>query len=286
MQSRFLIALFATVGLAWTAETAVAADHCEKLDPAKKAQATAIMGGIHPHDCCDETLDKCLAKANPSRLVKRLANEVCRLVAAGKDASKIKRAMERRAESMLGTGRKAKIDTSEVAWAGAADAKVSVVGYACARCPFCSKSIPMLHDKVESGDLKGKARFALRPFPLRSHEGSAPAAFGFEAARQLGKFWPLVLKVYAEFKSFAVAKLADWAAALGMAKADFTTKMDDPATRKTVEKAKKEGLRNGVKATPTYFINGKRYTGDLEKPALVDAIHEEFDRVEGQLCKP
>jgi hypothetical protein len=41
-----------------------------------------------------------------------------------------------------------------------------------------------------------------------------------------------------------------------------------------------------VKATPTYFISGRTYSADLATEHLVDAIEEEFERLNGSLCAP
>ena len=261
------------------------AEPCERLSAANKEKAAKVMAGVHPHDCCDQTLDRCLAGA-PSRLVRRLAAEVCRRVASGEDSEIIKRAMLRRSESMLGTGRPARTDTKALTWVGASDAKVEVVAYFCTRCPLCSKSLPALYEQVTKGALKGKARLGARLFPLKDHKGSLEGALAVLAARAQGKLWPYVLKVFGAFDQFAVAKLPSWAGELGLDAEAFSRGMKDPETRKELVAAKKEGIRNGVRQTPTYFISGKRYTGEVSAEALGDAILEEVDRVEGRLCDP
>lgn len=43
--------------------------------------------------------------------------------------------------------------------------------------------------------------------------------------------------------------------------------------------SKKEGLRNEVNETPTFFINDRKYVGDLELEELVDVLEEEYERV-------
>jgi protein-disulfide isomerase len=59
--------------------------------------------------------------------------------------------------------------------------------------------------------------------------------------------------------------------------------MADPATRETLVASKKEGLANGVEETPTLFINGRRWVGDLEAVEILDAVAEEAARVRGEL---
>ncbi len=258
---------------------------CNELDPEARTRARALMAQIYPHDCCDVTLAECLSK-QPSRLVSRLATEVCRRVKDGEADDKIRRSLEKRGSSMLGTGKPAVIDTSEIAWAGDSGAPVALIVYTCARCPFCAVSVPATYEAVTLGPLKGKARLAIRTFPVKSHMYSKEGGLAFEAARALDRFWPFVLKVYGDFDRFCVKRLPDWAEATGMDRARFQMESARRETTRRLVEGKKEGLRNQVTATPTYFVNGKRYQGDMDSVALVDAVLEEYERVTGVLCGP
>lgn len=258
---------------------------CDKLSVDKRAEATKVMGMIYPHDCCDEMLDKCLAE-KPSRLIRRLADEVCRLVDIGQKDKEIKRELGLRAGSMIGSGRPAKIDMSDVAWAGALNAPVKVIEYASADCRSCAKTIPMLYEAVTKGALKGKVKLGLRLFPIQKDEKSINANLAMVAAGELGKLWPYALKVFGGSGDFAMEKLVNWAGDLGLDKVIFKDKLLSPETREKLKASEREGLQNGVDLTPTYFIQGKRYMADLDYAALFDAISEEVDRVSGRLCKP
>jgi hypothetical protein len=258
---------------------------CDTLTVEQRGSADRLMTEIYPHECCDRSLAVCRTEGR-CRLVSRLVNEVCRRVEAGQDGRTIKRALEQRAASMIGIGSPAPRDLSDVDWMGDPDAPVEVVVYSCARCPFCSKSVPMMAHAVTGGALKGKAKLAFRLFPIRSHPNSVDGGLAFEAARELGRFWPYVLKVYAVFDGFDVDLLVPWAMELGLRQDEFERLMKDPATRERLVEAKKEGLRNGVMATPTYFLSRRLYKGDLDACALVDAVLEEYERVSGVLCDP
>jgi protein-disulfide isomerase len=293
MTSRQLSALLFLLSLAFTT-SAFAADPCGGLSAEKRANAERIMGLVFPHDCCDDTLAACV-KTSPSRLVSRLRAEVCRRVADKDSEAEIVRALEKRGASMVSLGKPAAMDLSQVAWVGEANGSdkgsdkgkiVEVVVYACARCPFCAKSIPALYAAITTGALKGKARFAFRLFPIRSHPNSAEAGLAFEAAHAMGAYWPYVLKVFTAFDDFALERLPTWAQEVGLDPAAFSAKSEDPATRKTLVEQKKEGLRLKVKATPTYFISGRLYSADMATISLIDAIEEEHERLNGTLCSP
>lgn len=286
---RPLALLLALPLLALTAAPAAAAapgGPCGALSVEQRAVANRFMATLRPHDCCDKTLERCQTE-RPSRLTRRLANEVCRRVAKGERPEALADAFTRRAESMLGTGRAATFDRSALDFVGAPEAKVEIIAYACTRCPLCARWLPEIHRAVgPGGRLYGKARLALRVFPLSSHPGAKEGAIAFEAARGLGKFWPYALTVLGQFDAFSVERLFKIAGEVGLDAAAFKARYDAPATEEAVVQAKKEGLRNGVTGTPTPFINGREYTGDLDLDAFVDAVLEENDRVEGTLCKP
>jgi protein-disulfide isomerase len=179
----------------------------------------------------------------------------------------------------------AQIDLTSSPVAGDQEAPVVLVVYACARCPFCSKIIPPLYGEISQGRLKGKARLYFRVFPIRGHEHSKEAGLGFVAAARMGEFWPFLLHSYENFESFCVKRQRDWAEKSGLAPEAFDQLVNDPDTRSMLVESKKEGLRNKVDATPTFFINGRKYVGSLERKELIDVLEEEFERLVGLLCQ-
>jgi protein-disulfide isomerase len=272
-----LPSLLVAVALA-LAPVAAAGAPCDRLKGDQRKLAQKIQKATYPYDCCDETLDRCLRQRKVCKLAKRLRDHICRLVLKGKKEKAIKDSLERRARSMTPMGRKAKIELSFLKPAGDPGAKVTVVAYACARCPFCSKVLPDLYRMVTAGSLKGKVKLYFRPFPIRSHEGSAEGGMAFVAAQKQGKLWPYLLKVYEKYDGFAASKLVGWARELGLDVARFEKDVKDKANRKLLVSTKKEGLRNGVKATPTLFIDNQRYYGDLDHETLRDVLDEAVDR--------
>ena len=279
-----VFALLATSGAA--SLLAAQPEDCQRLSAEDLARAKGLMAKVYPHDCCDDTLAACLSKERPSRLVVRMAADLCRRVADKQKDADIRREIDRRGSSMLGTGKPAAIDVSEASWAGDDKAPVAVVVYTCARCPFCAKSVPEMYQAVTEGPLKGKARFTARLFPVKSHEYSKEGGLAMQAANNLGRSWPYLLKIYEQFDMFCVGRLADLAEDVGLDRAAFEAGMKKGSTAKRLIASKKEGLRNHVEATPTYFINGKLYKADMKTVPLVDAVEEEYDRVTGKLCKP
>lgn len=269
----------ALFGASATAQTPT----CDALKGRDRARAESLLASEHLYDCCDGTVADCLAVRPPCSLAPRLAENICRRVAAGQDDVRIRRSLSRRARSMVGGGTPTEIDLTDAPTVGDPEAPVTVVVYACARCPYCSRLVPALHDEVTTGPLQGKARLVFRTFPIRGHEGSTEAGLAFVAAHRLGRFWPFLIHAYRHFDEFSADAQPDWAAAVGIDREAFVAGIGDPATREVLVASKKEGLVNRVEETPTVFINGRRWVGDLETVEIVDAIGEESDRARGLL---
>lgn len=264
---------------------AVRAAPCDRLTAAQRKLSQKVFRSTHPYACCDETLDRCLARHKVCKLAKRLRDDICRRIVRGQDEKKIRNALARRARSMSPTLKKATFTLRHAPVAGKSTAPVTVVVYACARCPFCSKVVPDLHRLVTRGGLRGKVKLHFRPFPIRGHKGSVEGGLAFVAAARLGKLWPFLLKLFAEYNNFSTDRLPQWAALVGMDRKAFLAQMALKANRKLLIQGKKEGLRNGVRATPTLFINGRQYHGDMNRDSLLDVLDEEADRMgKRQFC--
>ena len=267
-----------------TSSTAAAQNEvCAALGEKQRRVAEKILASEYLYDCCDDTVNRCLEEQPTCRLAVRIADNVCRRVAAGQDETGIRRALSRRARSMMGGGAPPEIDLSIVPVFGSDEAPVTVVIYACARCPYCSKLIPLLYEGVEDGVLQNDARLAFRIFPIRGHEGSTEAGLGFAAAVAMDGFWPFLLEAYRNFDDYSAERQLEWAAAVGLDRGVFSDHLNDPDTREALIASKKEGLANGVEETPTLYLNQRRWVGDLTIEELVDAIEEEAERIRGDL---
>jgi 2-hydroxychromene-2-carboxylate isomerase len=120
-----------------------------------------------------------------------------------------------------------------------------------------------------------------KTFPLRSHKGAKESGLAFVAAQKLGHFWEFVLYFYQRAEFFSVLGQAEWAEAVGMDRRAFRRAMDDPASRRWLVEMKKEGIVNNVEATPTFFVDDRKYQAELIPEELIDVLEEEFDRIKG-----
>lgn len=266
------------IGILFWAGSALAQVHCEVLSSEEKAVAEAAMASAKGYGCCSgATIAQCLKKTDCS-LAPRLSDEACRLAGKGKDKGQVEASLAKRAESMSPTAPAFSIALDPAAMAGDARAPVTLVAYACSRCPFCKTAIMSLYEEVTSGSLRGKVKLYLRPFPLKSHPESASGDLAMIVAGRQGRFWPYVLAQFNRFHDFDPKRLGDTAEAAGLDRAEFEKGMADPKNRDLLEQSKKEGLRNKVEGTPSFFIDGRRYDYDLDLSVVVEALNEVYER--------
>lgn len=277
-----VVLMFVMAAALWSSAQTPA---CDQLSQNGKKLVQGVFENEYLYECCDDTISRCLQVETPCRLAIRLADNVCRRVEQGQDEARIRRALSRRARSMVGGGSRAEINLEQEFAAGPPDAPVVVVVYACARCPYCSKLVPALYEALEEGgSLHGRVQLVFRVFPIKGHEGSTIAGLSFVAAAELDAFWPFLLTSYEHFDDFEPELLGAWAEGAGIDRTAFESLLDDPKTRQALVLSKKEGLNNRVEETPTVFINGRRWVGDLEFDELLDVFGEEVERVGGELC--
>jgi protein-disulfide isomerase len=254
---------------------------CDSLSGEQEFIAAELLATQRLYECCDGTIANCLEQNPTCSLAFRMSENVCRRVAEGQPKTRIIEALRMRARNTLARGRKAEIDLAGLSVAGEASAPITLVEYACPRCPYCARMSPKVHDAVEDGPLAGKVKLYLKTFPLRGHRGSKESGLAFLAAEELGHFWEFVSYYFAHFEEFSISRQLEWAEAVGMDREAFRKAMADPGVRDSLVEIKKEGLKNYVESTPTFFINGRKYEAELSHEELIDVLEEEFERTEG-----
>ncbi|MBW2276410.1 MAG: thioredoxin domain-containing protein, partial [Deltaproteobacteria bacterium] len=270
------------------ADQTVTKTACDELPPVLNKRARNLFDKTYIHDCCDEPLLGCLAQEQRCRLAVRLAENVCRRLAAGQDDKRIELFLSLRARMAQSEkiGDPAAFDLEGIPAAGDADAPIAVVLFAGPRGVNCAQLTPKIHEAVTSGPLKGKAKLFLKPFPLRSNPGSKEAGVAFLAAQDLGKLWEFVLHAYERFGQFDLASQPDWAEAVGLDRQQFEQLVADPDLTQRLVESKMAGLELGVESTPTFFVDGRLYRGELEIEELVDTLQELYDRAQGLTHEP
>lgn len=152
------------------------------------------------------------------------------------------------------------------AW-GPQTAKVLVVDYSdfgCSHCRnFALDAGKRLRTEYES---TGKVRFEYKHFIINPPD-TANAANAAECAADQGRFWDYHDLLFSQQgvsrDPFAKSALKQYAAQLGLDANQFNDCVDRDAHLEKVYRDASEGRNAGVEGTPTFFINGKRTTGEM-----------------------
>lgn len=150
---------------------------------------------------------------------------------------------------------------------GNPEAKVTVVEYASLTCPHCAafhaNSLPMLKENYID---KGTVKLVFRDFPL---DGLALRAAMLPHCAGPMRYFGLLGTLFARQQQWAAAQdpllaLAAIARQAGMSEDDFKACLANKAVEKTVLDSALEADKSlGVNSTPTFFINGTKYSGGL-----------------------
>jgi len=149
---------------------------------------------------------------------------------------------------------------------GAADAPVTIVEYASMTCSHCAAFHRDVYPELKKKYIDtGKAKFTLREFPL---DPLATAAFML--ARELGdKRDATVDLLFSQQKNWAFSDkpldgLANVLKQAGIGQEKFEAVLKDQTLYENVNKVRNRAAEKfGVNSTPTFFVNGDKYTGEM-----------------------
>ncbi|MDZ5698810.1 DsbA family protein [Chelativorans sp. M5D2P16] len=160
---------------------------------------------------------------------------------------------------------------------GAEDAPVTIVEYASMTCSHCASfhvnTYPALKEQYID---TGKVRLILREFPFDPR-----AEAGFMLARCAdNKYFAMVDVLFKQQRSWAAAQdargaLLNIAKLAGFSQESFEACLTDQQLLDDVRAVRARGADFGVEATPTFFINGKKYSGAMsieQMSAIIDPL--------------
>ena len=154
---------------------------------------------------------------------------------------------------------------------GAEHAGVTVVEYGDFECPNCKQAAPAVKRLLQR--FAGRIRVAYRHFPLEEvHPHALMAALAAEAAAGQGKFWPMHDLLFDHQSHLKTAQLRGYAQQLELDMLRYDAEMSDTIDLQRVREDIEGGALSGVRATPTFFINGKLQDVSYGLQALVQGV--------------
>ena len=155
-------------------------------------------------------------------------------------------------------------------------AKVTVVEYGDLECPHCKQASGAV--KLLLARFEQRVRFAFRHFPLEEvHPHALRAAEAAECAGGQGKFWPMHDLLFENQQHLKLHHLLEYAGSLDLDMVRFKAEMNDEVYLQRVREHQRSGEASGVRATPTFFVNGRLLDVSYGLHALLDAVEEQLD---------
>ncbi|HLL64955.1 MAG TPA: thioredoxin domain-containing protein [Micromonosporaceae bacterium] len=158
----------------------------------------------------------------------------------------------------------------------AADGKTTVVEFLDFECESCLAAYPGVEKlRAEYGN---RITYVVRYFPIASHPNAYNAAHAAEAAARQGKFELMYKKLFDTQHDWGhnpasqAEVFAGYARELGL---DMTRYSADVVSAEVADRVRADaadGGNAGVQGTPTFYINGKKYTDPPTYDALKSAI--------------
>jgi protein-disulfide isomerase len=154
---------------------------------------------------------------------------------------------------------------------GPIHAPVVVAEYGDFECPNCKQAAPAV--KMLLARFAGRIQFVYRHFPLEEvHPHALHAAEAAECAGGQGKFWPMHDLLFDNQAHLKLNQLHSYAEQLELDLSRYTAEMDDHAYLQRIREHMQSGRDSGVRATPTFFVNGKIQDVSFGLHLLFDAV--------------
>jgi protein-disulfide isomerase len=154
---------------------------------------------------------------------------------------------------------------------GRLNAPLQLVVYGDYECPYTR--LALLHVRTIRRELGDELCFVFRNFPLREiHPHAVQAAKAAEAAGLQNKFWEMHDWLFAHQRALTDDDLLDDARHLELDPLKFVSDRDSRAVVSRIQDDAASGEASGVEATPTLFVNGRRYDGSYQADPLLAAL--------------
>jgi protein-disulfide isomerase len=153
--------------------------------------------------------------------------------------------------------------------------KVVIAEFADYQCPACGTVAPSIKKIAEEN--KDNVTYVYRNFPLPQHTNAPIAAESAEAAGAQGKFWQMHELLYVKQSEWSESSnaaeiFANYAKDLGLNVDQFKSDVAAQEAKVKIDRDTADGNSLGVNATPTFYINGVKYLGNLDYDSIKSAV--------------
>ena len=282
MRVWLIFGVVATVLLAqdWQTMTTLNGVDFNGLSPARQTTALKALRMMGCTCGCDMKVAECRVKDPNCGYSKGLSAAIVNAVKVGKgsaDAIEVAKATRwgHQVEHKL-LDDPVQIEVRGAPTTGPANARITLVEFSDFQCPFCSKASQQIGAilKAYPNDVK----LVFKQFPLDNHPQAMISAQASLAAWNQGKFWQLHDLMFANRTQLSPDAIHFWADSLKLDMKKFDADLNSLAVKKQVIKDLEDGEKAGVEGTPTLYIDGQRYNGELDLAKIKPVIDEELKK--------
>lgn len=164
---------------------------------------------------------------------------------------------------------------------GNATAAATLTEFADFQCPACKAYHPIVNSLM--GLYPDDLKLQYKQFPISAiHRNAVAAGVAAEAAGRQNKFFEMgdiLFDNQADWEGLPAPqdKFIQYAKDLKLNIDKFKKDIQDKSLIAVIEEMRNEGIKKGVNATPTFFINGKKITNPSDISAFQKIVDAELD---------
>jgi protein-disulfide isomerase/uncharacterized membrane protein len=178
------------------------------------------------------------------------------------------------------------IDITDSPSKGADDPEVTIVEFGDFQCPHCAKLFHGVEEYAKGSSRRVKIVFAHYPLGQSCnpnvddrHKFACGAAIASECAGQQGKFWEYATTLFDNQDDLEPTDLREYAKDTGLDIEKYDRCLVDPAAAARVHADVERGAKVEITGTPTFLINGYKWTGAMP-PSLLAGVIDRLLEVE------
>ena len=165
---------------------------------------------------------------------------------------------------------------------GNKEAELTLIEYSDFQCPACAYFHPIVEKLAEDyEDYKEDLKIVYRHFPLPQHKNAILAGQAAEAAGKQGKFWEMAGMIFESQNRWSESEqdeakniFRELARTLNLNIEQWEKDIENEDIKKSIDEDYKEGVKIGINATPTFFLNGKK----LQNPRSYEEFKEMLNK--------
>jgi protein-disulfide isomerase len=146
------------------------------------------------------------------------------------------------------------------------------------QCPYCKQFAGPVREFETKGVEGIRTKVEFKNFPLGFHQFAQLAAQAAVAAGEQNKFWEMHDLLFANQNALKREDLLKYAESLKLDLPSFTRDLDSDRVKKIIDADKAEAAGKKVQGTPTFFVNGKEYSGSKSYEELARLVRTDVYR--------